>query len=103
MAALDLFDISGKRAVVTGGASGIGMMIARGYVQAGASVVIASRKEESLKEVADELGERGECSYVVADLSKEDGCRALGEAVAVAATGCSRRTPDRSCARARRP
>ena len=82
MAALDLFDISGKRAVVTGGGSGIGTMIASGFVDAGVSVIIASRKEESLKQVADELSERGECSYVVADLSKEDGCRALGEAVA---------------------
>ena len=55
MSALDLFDISGKRAVVTGGGSGIGTMIASGFVDAGVSVIIASRKEESLKEVADEL------------------------------------------------
>ena len=82
MAALDLFDISGKRAVVTGGGSGIGTMIASGFIDAGVSVIIASRKEESLKEVADELSERGDCTYVVADLSKEDGCRSLGEAVA---------------------
>jgi NAD(P)-dependent dehydrogenase (short-subunit alcohol dehydrogenase family) len=78
----DLFDISGKKAVVTGGGSGIGTMIARGFVEAGAEVIIASRKEESLRQVADELGQLGRCSYLVADLSKEDGCRALGEAVA---------------------
>ena len=82
MAALDLFDISGKRAVVTGGASGIGTMIARGYLQAGASVIIASRKEDSLKEAVDDLSSDGEVSYVVADLSHEEGCRSLGEAVA---------------------
>lgn len=82
MAALDLFDISGKRAVVTGGGSGIGTMIARGFVQAGAKVIIASRKEASLKEVADELSAIGECTYVVADLSTEDGCRSLADAVA---------------------
>ena len=82
MTALDLFDVSGKRVVVTGGGSGIGTMIARGFVQAGASVIIASRKEASLKEVTDELSAIGECSYLVADLSKEDGCRGLGEAVA---------------------
>jgi NAD(P)-dependent dehydrogenase (short-subunit alcohol dehydrogenase family) len=82
MSASDLFDISGKKAVVTGGGSGIGTMIARGFVEAGVSVLIASRKEASLKEVADELSQVGDCSYVVADLSKEDGCRALGEAVA---------------------
>ena len=82
MAALDLFDISGKRAVVTGGASGIGTMIARGYLQAGASVIIASRKEASLKAAVADLDGDGEVDYVVADLAHEDGCRALGEAVA---------------------
>ena len=82
MAALDLFDISGKRAVVTGGASGIGTMIARGYLQAGASVLIASRKEESLKAAVDDLAAHGEVDYLVADLSDEDGCRSLGDAVA---------------------
>src|SRR5690606_17743253 len=44
MASLGLFDIEGKRAVVTGGGSGIGTMIARGFVQAGVEVLIASRK-----------------------------------------------------------
>lgn len=82
MSALDLFDIAGKTAVVTGGGSGIGTMIARGFVEAGVRVIIASRKEASLKEVTDELSQLGECSYVVADLSNEEGCRALGDAVA---------------------
>jgi NAD(P)-dependent dehydrogenase (short-subunit alcohol dehydrogenase family) len=82
MSALDLFDIAGKQAVVTGGGSGIGTMIARGFVQAGAKVIIASRKEASLKEVTEELSLLGECSYLVADLSTEDGCRAFGAAVA---------------------
>ena len=82
MSATELFDIAGKRAVVTGGSSGIGTMIARGFVDAGVSVIIASRKEESLKEVTDELSQKGECSYVVADLATEDGCRTLGDAVA---------------------
>jgi NAD(P)-dependent dehydrogenase (short-subunit alcohol dehydrogenase family) len=82
VAALDLCDISGKRTVVTGGASGIGTMIARGYLQAGASVVIASRKEDSLKAAVDELSPLGEVGYVVADLSNEEGCRSLGDAVA---------------------
>lgn len=82
MSALDLFDIAGKTAVVTGGGSGIGTMIARGFVEAGVRVIIASRKEASLKEVTDELSQLGECSYVVADLSNEEGCRALGDVVA---------------------
>jgi NAD(P)-dependent dehydrogenase (short-subunit alcohol dehydrogenase family) len=82
MTASSLFDIAGKRAVVTGGGSGIGTMIARGYVEAGVSVIIASRKEASLAEVTAELSELGDCSYIVADLSTEDGCRDLGAAVA---------------------
>jgi NAD(P)-dependent dehydrogenase (short-subunit alcohol dehydrogenase family) len=77
-----LFDIAGKRAVVTGGGSGIGTMIATGFVEAGVSVIIASRKEDSLREVADDLSSAGECSYIVADLSNEQGCRSLGTAVA---------------------
>lgn len=82
MSASDLFDITGKRAVVTGGASGIGTMIAAGFLEAGASVIIASRKEPALKETTEELSKLGDISYVVADLATEDGCRALGEAVA---------------------
>jgi NAD(P)-dependent dehydrogenase (short-subunit alcohol dehydrogenase family) len=80
--ALDLFDITGKRAVVTGGASGIGTMIARGYLQAGAEVLIASRKEDSLKAAVADLAPYGQVDYVVADLADEEGCRALGESVA---------------------
>jgi NAD(P)-dependent dehydrogenase (short-subunit alcohol dehydrogenase family) len=39
----ELFDLKGKRGLVTGGTRGIGMMIARGLLQAGARVVISSR------------------------------------------------------------
>ena len=59
MSASELFDVAGKRVVVTGGGSGIGTMIATGFVEAGASVIIASRKEASLKEVTDELSAAG--------------------------------------------
>jgi NAD(P)-dependent dehydrogenase (short-subunit alcohol dehydrogenase family) len=82
MTASSLFDVAGKRAVVTGGGSGIGTMIADGFVRNGVEVIIASRKEASLREVTDELSQVGSCSYVVADLSTEDGCRGLGDAVA---------------------
>ena len=78
MSASELFDIAGKQAVVTGGGSGIGTMIATGFVEAGVSVIIASRKEDSLKQVTEELSQKGDCSYIVADLSTEEGCRGLG-------------------------
>ncbi|GJJ11880.1 hypothetical protein Clacol_006118 [Clathrus columnatus] len=70
-------------AVVTGGGSGIGMMIASALVQNGAKVYIASRKESQLKEVTDALNKKGpgSCSYVVADLSSKAGCDRLANAI----------------------
>jgi NAD(P)-dependent dehydrogenase (short-subunit alcohol dehydrogenase family) len=81
----DLFDISGKVAVVTGGSSGIGAMIARGYVEAGVRTYISSRKVDKCQEVADELNAlegAAECIPLPNDLSTEAGCRTLAEQVA---------------------
>ena len=78
----DLFSIAGKTALVTGGSRGIGLMIARGYVEAGARVYISSRKADVLDEVAAELSKVGECHAIAADLSTEAECRRLAEAVA---------------------
>jgi NAD(P)-dependent dehydrogenase (short-subunit alcohol dehydrogenase family) len=72
-----LFDIAGKTALVTGGSRGIGLMIARGYVEAGARVYISSRKTEVCDEVAAELSKVGTCMSVPADLSNDDECRRL--------------------------
>jgi NAD(P)-dependent dehydrogenase (short-subunit alcohol dehydrogenase family) len=78
----DLFSIAGKSALVTGGSRGIGLMIARGYVEAGARVYISSRKSDVLDEVAAELSKVGECHAIAADLSSEAECRRLAEAIA---------------------
>jgi NAD(P)-dependent dehydrogenase (short-subunit alcohol dehydrogenase family) len=78
----DLFSIAGKSALVTGGSRGIGLMIARGYVEAGARVYISSRKADVLDEVAAELSKAGECHAIAADLSTEAECRRLAEAIA---------------------
>jgi NAD(P)-dependent dehydrogenase (short-subunit alcohol dehydrogenase family) len=78
----DLFSIAGKTALVTGGSRGIGLMIARGYVEAGARVYISSRKADVLDEVAAELSNVGECHAIAADLSAEAECRRLAEAIA---------------------
>ncbi|CAN5615271.1 SDR family oxidoreductase [soil metagenome] len=78
----DLFSIAGKTALVTGGSRGIGLMIARGFVAAGAKVYISSRKAEVCEQVAAELAEIGACEAVPADLSTEDGCRRLAEEIA---------------------
>ncbi len=76
-----LFSIQGKTAVVTGGSRGIGLMIARGFVEAGAKVYISSRKKEVCDEVADELKKSGECISAPADLSTEDGAIQLASQV----------------------
>jgi NAD(P)-dependent dehydrogenase (short-subunit alcohol dehydrogenase family) len=78
---VDLFDVSGKNALVTGGGRGIGLMIARGLVQAGVRVVIASRKADDIEAAAAELRAFGECEAIPADLSTPDGAGALAEAV----------------------
>ncbi len=78
----DLFSIAGKTALVTGGSRGIGLMIARGFVEAGAKVYISSRKAEVCDEVAAELSEIGEAVAIPANLSTEDECRRLADAVA---------------------
>jgi len=51
-----LFDIAGKTAVITGGSRGIGLMIARGFVEAGAKVYISSRNAAACAEAAEKLG-----------------------------------------------
>lgn len=81
MAITDLFSIEGKTAVVTGGSRGIGLMIARGFVEAGAKVYISSRKKEVCDEVAEELSNSGECISAPADLSTEDGAIQLASQV----------------------
>jgi sorbose reductase len=59
MSVLDLFDLQGKRALVTGASSGIGKRVAAAYVQAGAQVALAARHAEKLEVVADELAAVG--------------------------------------------
>jgi len=75
----DLFSIKGKVALVTGGSRGIGLMIARGYLEAGARVYISSRKKEVVDETARRLSEIGECTSIPADLSTTAGCKHLAD------------------------
>jgi len=70
--ALDIFNLSDKVALVTGGSKGLGKAMARGLAQAGADIVISSRHENELRPALDEIlqgtGRRG--CYVVADMSR---------------------------------
>lgn len=77
----ELFDVSGRTALVTGGSRGIGAMIARGLLEARVRVLISSRKEAELQATAEELGRLGNCEAIPADLSSPDGARALAAAV----------------------
>ena len=67
----NLFSIEGKVALVTGGSRGIGLMIARGYAEAGARVYISSRKAEVCEEAAAELSKVGTAIALPADLGSE--------------------------------
>ena len=73
----EYFSLAGRTALVTGGSRGIGRMIAKGFVQAGARVIICSRKLAEGEETAKELSQYGECIALRADLSSEEGARAL--------------------------
>jgi NAD(P)-dependent dehydrogenase (short-subunit alcohol dehydrogenase family) len=78
----DLFSVKDKVAVVTGGGQGIGLMIAQGFVEAGARTYISSRKAETIDAVARELSKSGTCIAIPADLSSESGCRGLADELA---------------------
>jgi NAD(P)-dependent dehydrogenase (short-subunit alcohol dehydrogenase family) len=75
------FSVSGKVAVITGGTSGIGLMVARGFVESGARVYVSSRKADVCAQVQDELGALGECVAIPADLATAGGVAALVGAV----------------------
>ncbi|GHJ09283.1 3-oxoacyl-ACP reductase [Micromonospora humidisoli] len=77
----DLFSVDGKTVLVTGGSRGIGLMIARGFVRAGATVVVSSRKADVCEAVARELSAEGRCEAIPADLGDDAGADALAAAV----------------------
>ena len=49
------FDLTGKKAIIIGGAGGLGQLVARAYAEAGADVAIASRTESKLQAACEEL------------------------------------------------
>jgi NAD(P)-dependent dehydrogenase (short-subunit alcohol dehydrogenase family) len=79
---LDLFDLSGRLAVVMGGTSGIGRAIAVGLAEAGANVVAAGRREELVASVAEEIEQEGRRTIrQTVDASSRQSVDALRDAV----------------------
>lgn len=76
----DLFSLDGKIALVTGGSTGIGAMIAEGFVNFGAKVYIVARSESVLRRKQEELAKIGECEYIAADVSSVTGIKDLARA-----------------------
>jgi NAD(P)-dependent dehydrogenase (short-subunit alcohol dehydrogenase family) len=67
-----LFDLTGKTALVTGGSRGLGLQIAEALGEQGASIVLSSRKQAELDEAVAHLAQRGiKASAIAADLSQE--------------------------------
>ncbi len=84
MAPSELFSLSGKTALVTGGATGIGRMAAEGLAAAGAHVLIASRKAAACEAVAAEInakGYTGSAEGFGGDVASEEGIAALVDEV----------------------
>ena len=80
-----LFDLSGKTALVTGGATGIGRMATEGLAAAGARVIICSRKADACAAVADEVNALGLSGHVEGfggDVATEAGIDAVVAEVA---------------------
>jgi NAD(P)-dependent dehydrogenase (short-subunit alcohol dehydrogenase family) len=76
----ELFDLSGKIAIVTGGGRGLGQQIAEGFAEAGANVVVCSRKEEACQEVSEKLKQIGVDSLALkCDVTNPDDIRNVVE------------------------
>jgi len=79
----DLFDLSGRTALVTGGSRGLGREIAEGLGEAGAAVALTARREEWLREAERGLRDAGiDCMAVPCDITRADAVRGLVDAVA---------------------
>ena len=85
-----LFSVVGKNVLVTGGSRGIGLMIAKGYVNAGANVLLTSRSEDACKAAVESIvgstsinsSQTGSCQYVASNVNSRAGCEQLAQQAA---------------------
>lgn len=77
----EMFDLTGKVALVTGGSKGLGKAMARGFAEAGANVVISSRHEDELQAAQKEIqdGTKVKVVYRVADMNDRSEVTALAQ------------------------
>src|SRR5215211_587606 len=74
----ELFDLTGKTAIVTGGSRGIGKEMAEGLAEAGASLMLCARRQEWLDETVNEFSERGlKVAGKLCDVSKPEEVQAV--------------------------
>ncbi len=107
MAVKNLFDLTGKTAVVLGGTSGIGHALAIGLARAGADVVASSRSEEGVRSTADEIERLGRRTIpCTSDVTSRASLEALhdkmqdafgGIDILVNSAGVTRRVPTLDC------
>ena len=76
-----LFSPAGKKIVITGGSSGLGLVMADGLLQNGASVIIASRKQARIDEALEGLKDLGDVQGIAADISTAEGRKQLVDLV----------------------
>ncbi len=78
---MNLFSLSGKSALITGGSRGLGKAMARGFAEAGADVIISSRSADELKEAAAEIGEglNVRVEWIAADMSDRAQVKGLAD------------------------
>ncbi|MBN8906525.1 MAG: SDR family NAD(P)-dependent oxidoreductase, partial [Rhodospirillales bacterium] len=75
---MNLFDLTGKVAIVTGGNGGIGLGMAEGIASCGASIVIAGRNAEKAQSALQALGKLGvQARFIRADVTRKADCQAL--------------------------
>jgi NAD(P)-dependent dehydrogenase (short-subunit alcohol dehydrogenase family) len=77
----ELFDLTGKTALITGGSRGLGLQLAEALGEQGAKLVISSRKQHELDEAIEHLKQRGiDAIAIAADLGQEQAPQTLAEA-----------------------
>lgn len=77
----ELFDLTGRTALITGGSQGLGMQIAEALGGQGARIMLSARKEADLAKATEQLVAQGiDAAYIAADCSREEEVNRLAEA-----------------------